>query len=184
MSPFLPGAPFTGPGTNLWDASGNYNWSMDGYTGFSWDGYEPTSLAVATADLAGWGVNVGTITYVYDPLVPIGYVITGYVPFLSSAYAGQYIPLTVSGGPPPAGRQYLVPNVVGMYYYDAQLLIRDRGFWTATPTWVLSSTVLPGYVISQTGPTPGTFVTQLIQINITVSGFPVTNQPGTIVPVP
>ena len=71
-----------------------------------------------------------------------------------------------------------------MYYYDAQLLIRDRGFWTATPTWVLSSTVLPGYVISQTGPTPGTFVTQLIQINITVSGFPVTNQPGTIVPVP
>jgi beta-lactam-binding protein with PASTA domain len=173
----------TGPGTNIWDASGNYVWSMDGKTGFSWDGYEPTSLAVAQADLAAFGVNVGAITYVNDPLVPVGYVITGYVPFLSSAYAGQYIPLVVSGGPPNPGRTYHVPNVVGEYYYDAQLNILDGGFWIALPVFVLSATVLPGYVISQS--IPANTTTQVLQqIVITVAGFPVTNQPGTIVPVP
>ena len=173
----------TGPGTNIWDASGNYAWSMDGFTGFTWDGYEPTTLAVATADLAASHDNVGAITYVNDPLVPVGYVITGYVPFLSSAYAGQYIPLKVSGGPPAPGRIYTVPNVVGEYYYDAQLNILDAGFWIAPPVFVLSATVIPGYVISQSVPA-GTRTPNLEQITITVAGFPVTNQPGIIVPVP
>src|SRR5271157_3161776 len=172
-----------GPGTNQWSMDGNYAWSMDGFTGFSWDGYEPTSLADATADLAAFGVNVGAITYVVDPLVPVGYVITGYIPFFSSAYAGQYIPLQVSGGPPISPGLLYVPDVVGEYYYDAQLDILDAGLRIAPPTWALSSTVLPQYVISQSL-SAGSFVPQQTQMSIVVAGFPVTNQPSSIVPVP
>jgi beta-lactam-binding protein with PASTA domain len=172
-----------GPGTNEWSTDGNYQWSTDGFTGWSTDGYEPTSLEVATADLAGFGVNVGALTYVYNSLVPIGFVITGYIPYLSSAFAGQYIPLVISQGPAPPPVELTVPNVVGKFYYDAQLALLDAGFLTAQPTFALSNTVLPQYVISQSI-AAGTQFTQQTQVTIVVSGFSVTNQPGVVVPVP
>jgi beta-lactam-binding protein with PASTA domain len=173
----------TGPGTNLWSADGNYQWSADGFTGWSADGYEPVSEGVATNQLAAFGVNVGALTYAYDPLVPAGYVITGFVPFLSTTFAGQYIPLKISNGPAPATTALTVPNVVGKFYSDAQLALLQAGFLIAPPQFVLSSTVKPQYVISQSV-APGTQFTQQTQVTIVVSGFPVTNQPGVVVPVP
>ena len=171
-----------GPGTNLWSADGNYNVTADGYPGWSADGYEPTTLAVAQADLAAFGVNVGVITYAYSATVPVGYVITGYVPFLSSAYEGQAIPLVLSNGPSPTPRQAIVPNVVGLYYYDAQLAILNASLLTAPPVWVLAAAD-PGYVTAQSL-AAGATVNQQTQMTITVSGFPVVNQPGIVVPVP
>jgi hypothetical protein len=199
-------------GTNLWSADGNYNWTADGYTGWSADGYEPTNLEVATADLASFGVNVGPLTYQYDPLVPLGYVITGYVPFLNVNYAGQYIPLVISNGPAPGSTILTVPNLVGLFYYDAQLAINDAGLLIAPPIWVLTSPpapprsdfafgisgfgvgsfgvtplpppgVLPQYVVSQSIPA-FTQLTQATQVTITVSGFTAINQPNIPTAVP
>lgn len=201
---------------DLWSADGRLNWTADGFTGWSADGYEPTPLACAVTFLASAGVNVGTLSYAYSLLVPAGYVITGYVPFINPALAGQYIPLLISKGPPPAPTIYTVPNVVGAFYYDAQLAILDAGFYTAYPTWafgqstsslppvtidstvitidstivtidgfagVKTTTTLPQYVLTQSVPA-GTTFTQPVQITIVVAGFPVTNQPGIVVPVP
>ena len=172
-----------GPGTNLWSADGNYQVSADGFPGWSADGYEPTTLTVAEVDLAAFGVNVGALTYVYSATVPAGYVITGYPPFMSSAFAGQYIPLVISNGPAPAPKIVTVPNVVGLFYYDAQLALLNAGFLIAQPAFALSATVLPQYVISQSI-AAGTQFTQQTQVTIVVSGFRVTNQPGISVPVP
>ena len=172
-----------GPGTNLWSADGNYNVTADGYPGWSADGYEPTTLAVAQADLAAFGVNVGVITYAYSATVPVGYVITGYVPFLSSAYEGQAIPLVLSNGPSPTPRQAIVPNVVGLYYYDAQLAILQASLLIAPPNFVLAPGVTPGIVTGQSLPS-FPYVAVGTAMTITVSGFPVIMQPDTVQPVP
>jgi beta-lactam-binding protein with PASTA domain len=171
-----------GPGTNLWSADGNYDWSADGFTGWSADGYEPTNLAVAISDLASVFINVGTITLAYDPLVPLGYVITGYPAALSEPPLGRVLNLVLSNGPAPHVTQSVVPDVVGQYYYDAQLAILAAGMLIAPPVWSLSE-VSPGYVIAQSL-AAGTLVNPQTQMTITVSGFPVINQPGVVVPVP
>jgi hypothetical protein len=168
---------------NLWSADGRLNWSADGYPGWSADGYEPTPLECAVTYFAEVGVNVGQLTYAYSQTVPLGWVITGYVPFINPVYAGQYIPLVISLGPPPPPTVITVPNVVGLFYYDAQLALLDAGLLIGQPIWALSSTVLPQYVISQSV-APGTQFTQQTQVLITVSGFRVTNQPSIVVPVP
>jgi beta-lactam-binding protein with PASTA domain len=177
----MPAAPLnTSP---QWSADGFNQWSADGFYGWTADGYQPTLLAAAVTNLAVFGVNVGLLNFAFDPVVPLGFVITGYVPFLSSQYAGQYIQLTVSNGPAPPARTRFVPNVVGLYYYDAQLLILRSGLLTAQPTFVLSSIINPQFVISQSIP-EGTAVNEQTQVSIVVSGFPVTNQPGVIIGVP
>jgi beta-lactam-binding protein with PASTA domain len=77
----------------------------------------------------------------------------------------------------------LVPNVIGKYYYDAQQAILAAAMLIAPPVWALSSTINPGYVISQSI-AAGTNVNPQTPMTITVAGFPVTNQPGVVVPVP
>lgn len=171
-----------GPGTNLWSADGNYQISADGRFGWSADGYEPTPLQYAVQDFAAIGVNIGQITYQFDDLVPVGWVITGYPPLLLSAVPGSYVNLVVSQGPAPPVPTTIVPDVVGLYYFDAQLAILDAALLTATPNLALSTTVLPGYVISQSL-TPGTTVNQQTQMTIVVSGFTVLQQPGIPTPV-
>jgi beta-lactam-binding protein with PASTA domain len=143
----------------------------------------PVTLAVATSQLAAFGVNVGFVTYAYDPLIPLGDVITDYSQFLSRVYAGQYIPLTVSNGQAPPARARFVPNVVGMFYFDAQLLILRSGLLVGPPSWVVSPTVNPQFVISQSI-AAGTLVAEQTPVTIVVSGFPVMNQGGVIVGVP
>lgn len=173
-----------GPGTNLWSADGNYETSADGFPGWSADGYEPTPLFFAVEYFAAVGVNVGLITYVYSNYgVPVGWVITGYVPFITSSLAGKYIPLIVSNGPAPAPTPSIVPNVVGKYYYDAQLAILQAGMLILPPVFVVDTSVNPGYVIAQSL-VAGTQVGPQTPMSITVSGFLVTHQPGVIVPVP
>jgi eukaryotic-like serine/threonine-protein kinase len=171
-----------GPATYLWSADGNYQIDASGKGGWDASGYEPVDLGYAQAALAKFGVNVGTITYEYSALVPVGYVITGFVPYLSSAYAGEYINLVVSNGPAPPTELATVPNVVGMFYYDAQLTILDVGLQIAPPIPALSTTVLPQYVISQSIPA-GTQVAEQTQVTIVVSGFTVLQQPGIPTPV-
>jgi hypothetical protein len=175
----MPAAPLnTNP---FWTADGQNLWSADGFYGWSADGYQPTTLAAAVTALAAAGVNVGVITYVYDPLVPDGYVITGWPPLLTSP-PGSYVPLTVSQGPAPPVTQAIVPNVVGMFYVDALLAINNARLLIAPPVWVISSTVLPQYVISQSI-AAGTLVNEQTQVTITVSGFTVVMQPATPVAV-
>jgi beta-lactam-binding protein with PASTA domain len=176
----MPSAPLnTAP---LWTADGFNQWSADGFYGWSADGYEPTTFQAAVAGLAAVGVNVGVITYIFDPIVPAGYVITGWPKFLS-ATAGSYVPLTVSEGPAPAPKTITVPNVVGKFYSDAQAALLQAGFLIAYPTFALSNTVLPQYVISQSI-AGGAQFTQQTQVSIVVSGFSVLQQPGVPVPVP
>lgn len=173
-----------GLGTNLWSADGNFEASADGFPGWSADGYEPTPLFFAVVDLASVGVNVGLITFAYSTVgTPLGWVITGYVPFITSALAGQYIPLVVSNGPAPVPTLVTVPNVVGKYYYDAQLAILQAGLLIQPPVFVINNSVNPGYVISQSL-VAGTQVSPQTAMSIVVSGFQVVNQPGIIVPVP
>jgi len=112
----------------------------------------------------------------------LGYVITGW-PALLSATPGSFVPLTVSEGPAPAPKIMIVPNVVGKFYPDAQLALLQAGFLIAQPTFVLSSTVLPQYVISQSIAAGAQF-TQQTQVAIVVSGFSVLQQPGVPTPVP
>lgn len=176
----MPSAPLnTNP---FWTADGFNQWSADGFYGWSADGYEPTTFQATVAGLAAVGVNVGVITYVFDPVVPAGYVITGWPKFLS-ATPGSYVPLTVSEGPAPVPKISTVPNVVGKFYYDAQLAILQAGFLIAYPTFQLSATVLPQYVISQSLAAGAQF-TQQTQMTIVVSGFSVLQQPGVPTPVP
>ena len=176
--PILPGC------VDLWSADGRLNWSADGFPGISADGYEPTPLECAVTYFSEVGVNVGQLTYQYSAYgVPVGWVITGYVPFINPIYAGQYIPLVISEGPAPPSTVLTVPNVVGKFYYDAQLALLQAGFGIDEPIWVLSSTVLPQYVISQSIPAGTTFTKQTI-VRITVSGFTAIMQPGVPEAVP
>jgi hypothetical protein len=182
--PASSGPPYTGSGTNMWSADGNFAWSADGYPGFTADGYEPTPLSYAVTDLALVGVNVGVLTY-QNSLVgtPPGWVITGYPYLAESTPAGQSVPLVISGGAPTTGTTVMPPNVVGKYYYEAQLQILGHGLRIQFPTFVLDPVITPGRVISQSLPV-GVPVPQETLMTIVVSGFPVVNQPGVTVPVP
>lgn len=171
----MPAAPLnTNP---AWTADGFNQWTADGFYGWTADGYQPTPLLVAVTALAAIGVNVGVITYVYDAFVPVGFVITGWVPLLTSTPPGAYVPLTVSQGPAPPTLTATVPNVVGMFYYDAQLALGTARLLIAPPVFVVSSTVLKQYVISQSI-AGGSVVPENTQVVITVSGFPVINLPA------
>ena len=167
----------------FWSADGFYGWTADGFPGWSADGYEPTPLACAQSYLAALGINIGTITYVYSQTTPLGWVITGYPGQATFLQPGAYMNLVVSNGPAPPTVLATVPNVVGLYYYDAQLAILDASLRIAPPIFVLSSTVLPGYVISQSL-VAGSQVNAQQQMTITVAGFQVVNQPNKIVAVP
>jgi beta-lactam-binding protein with PASTA domain len=171
------------PNTNpAWTADGFNQWTADGFYGWTADGYEPTTLTAAVTAFALQGKNV-IPTFVFDPLVPDGYVITGWPPLLASAALGSYTNLLVSQGPAPPPVVITVPNVVGLFYYQAQLALLQAGFLIAYPTFALSNTVLPQYVISQSI-APGTQFTQQTQVTIVVSGFSVLQQPGIPTPVP
>ena len=80
-------------------------------------------------------------------------------------------------------RPNIAPNVVGKYYYDAQQAILAAAMLIAPPIWVISNTVNPGFVVSQSI-TAGTTVPQQTPMTIAVSGFQIINQPGVVVPVP
>lgn len=167
---------------NFWTADGFNQWTADGFYGWTADGYEPTTIEAAVAAFAAAGKNV-TITLVFDPLVPVGYVISGWGQLLTAAVPGSYTNLLVSQGPAPVPVPVAVPNVVGKFYYDAQLAILDAGLFIACPTFQLSTSVLPQYVISQSIPA-GTMVLPQTQVTIVVSGFTVLQQPGVPTPVP
>jgi hypothetical protein len=141
-----------GPGTYEWSMDGNYNVSWDGYPGWSMDGYEPVKLSVALSLLANAGSYITSITYVPNPDVPPGYVITGIVPYLTTPGP---VALQVSALPPRQENQVYVPDTVGMFYVDAQLAILNAGMLILPPILVISEQVLPQYVVQQPGiPTP------------------------------
>jgi beta-lactam-binding protein with PASTA domain len=172
----------TGPSTNLWTADGDFQITADGFPGWFADGYEATPLSFAVTDFAGVGVNIGTLTYVYS-FVQVGWVVTGYPPLLGTTPPGTYLPLTISQGPAPPATLSTVPNVVGMYYYSAQLALLQAGCLIAFPTFVIAPTVNPGYVTGQSI-AAGTQVNPQTLVTITASGFLVPNQGVGNVPVP
>jgi hypothetical protein len=175
--------PPIGTHPTTWSADGNFIWSADGFMSWTADGYEAFPEGAFAITLANAGYNVGTITYVYSQTDPLGTVMSTTPQPYTLAPPGSYINLVVSNGPIPAGTIVTVPNVVGLYYYDAQLALLSVGLYIAQPVFVLSSTVLPTYVISQSI-APGTQINAYTQVTITVSGFTVTNQGGSPLPVP
>jgi beta-lactam-binding protein with PASTA domain len=140
------------------------------------------TFAQAVAQLAAFGVNAGALSYAFDSS-QAGTVLTNITPYLSSNYAGQYVALTLSQGLAPATVKALVPNVVGKFYYDALLALGNARLLVLPPTWVISATILPQYVISQSI-AAGSQVAEQTQVSIVVSGFSVTNQGVGPVPVP
>jgi beta-lactam-binding protein with PASTA domain len=180
----------SGP-TNMWSADGWENWSADGYPGWSADGYEPNPLAFAVSFITNGGDLVGSITPQYSALVPYGWVITGYPGIMTEQPLNTSINLLISAGAAPVPPvpvpivppTTLVPNVVGKFYIDAQLAILNAGLLIALPSWALSSTSSPQFVISQSL-AAGSRVNQQTQMTIVVSGFPVQNQGVGTVPVP
>jgi hypothetical protein len=93
------------------------------------------------------------------------------------------INMSLGAGPPARAGYAMVPNVLGMFYYDAQLAILEAGFRIAPPNFVApvaSPTVpFPQYVVAQSIP-GGAFIAVQTQITITVPGFTtllVTNTP-------
>jgi serine/threonine-protein kinase len=154
---------------------------------FTWSGLPPqpyvppvvlVSLQQAVALLAAAGVSLGNpITYAYSSTIPVGYVISQ-TPSPGEANYGTLVYLTVSNGPAPKATSATVPNVVGRYYYDAQLAILDAQCTIAAPNWIVSATVEPGYVISQSV-AAGTVAPIGEQVLITVSKY---TQPAYIAP--
>lgn len=171
-----------GPGTNLWTADGNFGTTADGFPGWFADGYEATPLFFATTDFAGVGVNIGALTYVYS-FVQSGWVVTGYPPLLGVDPPGSYQNLVISNGPAPPAVTATVPNVLGEYYYQAQLDLLQARCLIDLPTFVNAPGVVPGIVTGQSLP-GGTVVPDQTRITLTVSGFLVTMQGGLVVPVP
>lgn len=142
-----------------------------------------TPLANVVTQLAAFGVNAGVLTYTYDPVAPVGNVISNFTPFLDWRYFGQYVPLTVSEGPVPVTTVATVPNVVNKYYYDAQLAILDARLLIAPPKYVLAPQVVPGIVLTQSL-AAGAIEREQTQMTITVASLPGTNGlPGTTVNV-
>jgi hypothetical protein len=108
------------------------------------------------------------------------------VPFINTALAGQYIPLAISTGPCPPPTIVTVPNVVGMYYYDAQLAILGAGCEIAPVVWGFAPPpggVNPQFVYNQS-PGAGYQSTSPIQVTINVEGFPIISSTGVIEPEP
>lgn len=171
--------------TPLWSADGNQAITADGYPGWSADGYEPTTLGAAIGWLGMRGYFVGQVSTQYSTLVPAGLVITGYPGKAALAGLGGYVNLIISAGPAPVSPVTpspgvgvtIVPNVVGLYYYDAQLAILNAKLLIQAPTWVLNAAVKPGYVISQTL-TAGSTVNQQTGMAVVVSGHPNINTQG------
>ena len=132
--------------------------------------------------LSLFGVNIGAVTYAYDPVIPLGYVVTNILPYLYPGNEGLYLDITVSNGPAPAAKLATVPNVVGMYYVDAQAAILTARLLTAVPNLVISTSFAPTYVIGQSL-TAGSTQPEQTTMQITVAGFTTTNSMGVPVPV-
>lgn len=77
---------------------------------------------------------------------------------------GQFTP-----SPPPIPG-LTVPNVVGLYFYDAQLAILQAGFWINTPVEVDAPGEVLGIVLTQSI-APGSFFLLPQQITITVAAY-------------
>jgi len=155
-----------------WTADGYWNWTADGYPGWTADGFEPRDYAAAQAILAAEGVSFGEpVTYAYSPLnAPVGFVI-GYNPSAGQAVPAGTTAPTISLGPVPVPPTLTVPNVVGKYFYDAQLALLQAGFLIGQPTYQPSASIIPGIVISQSVSAGSTFTTQW-QVLIVVSDGP------------
>ena len=93
--------------------------------------------------------------------------------------------LSLGAGPPAPAGYGVVPNVLGMFYYDAQLALLGAGFRIAFPRFKLpaSPAFLPQYVIGQSIP-GGAIVALQTLIKIDVNGFTVVLLPNNPTPVP
>lgn len=177
--------PIPGIGTHplTWSADGNFFWSADGFMSWTADGYEAFSEGAYAIKLAQAGYNVGTITYVFSQTDPLGTVMATIPQPFTNAPLGSSINLIVSNGPAQPATTATVPNVVGKYYYDAQLTLLGNALLIAPPVFVLSNTVLPSYVISQSI-AAGAVVGVNTQVVITVSGFQIPIAGGGFTPEP
>jgi beta-lactam-binding protein with PASTA domain len=134
------------------------------------------------------------LAYTFGPAIfssyPAGTIAAQSPPAGGSVIQGTVVTLNLSLGPLPPPPPVIpagsvaVPDLIGMFYYDAQLAILEYGLRINTPVWVLPPPgVNPQYVTAQSI-APGTVVAVQTQVTITVAGFTVVNQPNIPTPVP
>jgi beta-lactam-binding protein with PASTA domain/glucose/arabinose dehydrogenase len=110
---------------------------------------------------------VGTVTLASSASVPAGSVISQNPVAGSQVSSGSTVNLTVSSGPPPV----VVPSVVGLTQVGATNALASSGLLVGATSFVTSSTVAAGNVISQS-PVPGTQVAPASAVNLVISTGP------------
>ena len=108
-------------------------------------------LATATAAITGARLIVGTVSYAYDLIIPVGDVITQAPTGGSSAALGSAVDLTLSLGP------RLVPNIIGDTLTTATAAITGVGLVVGIIGYI-PNVALVGTVVDQSpvGGTPAT----------------------------
>ena len=127
-----------------------------------------TTIWDATYQVVNDNLMVYPIEWIMSATIPWGYVISR-TPYPDSAQpTWTYIRMVASAGPPASPGYATVPNLVGLRSFDATSLLSTIGLISGTSTYVNSSTVAAGLVISQTV-TAGTVVSTGTLVSVVLS---------------
>ena len=127
-----------------------------------------TTIWDATYQVVNDNLMVYPIEWIMSATIPWGYVISR-TPYPDSAQpTWTYIKMVASAGPPASPGYATVPNLVGLRSFDATSLLSTIGLISGTSTYVNSSTVAAGLVISQTV-TAGTVVSTGTLVSVVLS---------------
>jgi beta-lactam-binding protein with PASTA domain len=168
----------------LWTADGYPGWTADGYPGWSADGYFNPLTPGYVPNVVGMqsyqayvavnqvGILVNTFVYANSNSVPAGYVISQSLAAFTTVPTGTVIVLTVSLGPATSVATVTVPNVTGLYVWNAIKTLVNLGLIVEPIIYAASVPVSAETVISQSL-TAGTVVLQWSPIQLIVSnGLP------------
>ncbi|MBI2426025.1 MAG: PASTA domain-containing protein [Candidatus Hydrogenedentes bacterium] len=129
----------------------------------------------AWISLATAGVTVGEMTQSFDPVVPIGFVISQSPEADTVVETGSPVELLISLGPDP---RRIVPVLAGLTQSEAETALENVDLLAGTVTKEFSPSVPAGSITSQ-NPQPGTEVLRDTEVDFVLS---LGADPGRIVP--
>jgi serine/threonine-protein kinase len=118
--------------------------------------------------ISGAQLILNTFTYSTSAVVPAGNVISQSLTAGTTVATGTLIVVTVSVGPTPVASTTVVPNVTGLYLWDAVRILTQAQLIIEPWLYAKSSTVAAEYIISQSV-VAGTTVPTWAPITLTVS---------------